>query len=312
VDTELDVLAESSVELVELLTVLGDLVEHLKRLLDDILADNLHDLVLLKSLTGQVEREILRIDNTLDEAEPLRNEIGAVISDEYTANVELDVVLSALGLKEIEGSALGNKEDSLELELALNGEVLDGEVVLPIVGKRLVEGGVLLSRDVRGVASPDGLVLVELLLLLFDLLDLLGLLLLLLLVVINLIGLLANGSKFRLRRSSCTNLLDLGLLVVISILGLLLLIGNLSLDLLGHVEEDGVRDELGVLLDDLLNLSLLEVLLETILDVEDDSGTAANAGRLLIKLDGERTTGAGLPEVLLCGRVSGTGHQIGY
>ena len=66
-DTELDVLAESAVELVELLLVLGDLVEELEGLLDDVLLDDLHDLVLLKSLTRQVEWEILRVDNTLDE-----------------------------------------------------------------------------------------------------------------------------------------------------------------------------------------------------------------------------------------------------
>ena len=68
VDTELDVLAEGRVELVELLLVLSDLVEELKGLLDDVLLDDLHDLVLLEGLTRQVEREILGVDNTLDEA----------------------------------------------------------------------------------------------------------------------------------------------------------------------------------------------------------------------------------------------------
>jgi hypothetical protein len=55
VDAELDVLAKGSVELVELLTILGNLVEEFERLLDDVLADDLHDLVLLESLTRQVE-----------------------------------------------------------------------------------------------------------------------------------------------------------------------------------------------------------------------------------------------------------------
>ena len=49
-DTKLDVLGESRVELVELLLIFRDLLEELKDLLDDVLLDDLHDLVLLKSL----------------------------------------------------------------------------------------------------------------------------------------------------------------------------------------------------------------------------------------------------------------------
>lgn len=220
VDTKLEVLGEGRVELVKLFAVLGDLVEHLQGLLDNVLLDDLHDLVLLKGLTRQVEGEILRVDNTLDKAEPLGNEVGAVIGDEDTADVELDVVLGALALKEIEGSTLGNKEDGAELELTLDREVLDGEVILPVVGEGLVEGGVLLGSDVGRIPGPDGLGLVEFLLLGLGLLDLLGLGLLLLLLIFY--------------------LLNLGLLLVI-LLGLLsLFIGNLSLNLLGDMEVDGV------------------------------------------------------------------------
>ncbi|KAH4032898.1 hypothetical protein HBH64_129420 [Parastagonospora nodorum] len=77
---------------------------------------------------------MILVDNTLDEAEPLGNEVGGVVGDEDTADVELDVVLGLLGLEQVEGSALGHKEDSAELELTLDGEVLDGKVVLPVVG----------------------------------------------------------------------------------------------------------------------------------------------------------------------------------
>ena len=81
--------------------------------------------------------------------------------------------------------------------------MLDGEVVLPVVGERLVEGAVLILGDVGGVARPDGLGLVELLvrllgdllllrllllvLVLVDLLDLRVLLVLSLLLVLNLL-----------------------------------------------------------------------------------------------------------------------------
>ena len=299
VDTELDVLAEGAVELVELLTVLGDLVEKLERLLHDVLLDDLHDLVLLEGLARQVERKVLRVDNTLDEAEPLGNEVGGIVSDEDAANVELDVVLGLLGLEQVEGSTLGDEEDSTELELTLNGEVLDGKVVLPVargaksatfkrsrrlngdlLGQALVESTVFLLGDIGRVAGPDGLGLVEFLLLNLGLLDSLGLLLFLLLII---------------------DLLDLGLLIVtLLLLGLLsILIGDLLLGLLQDVEVNGVGDELGVLLHNLLDAALVEVVELLVLEVEDHLGTTAKLLTRLIAGDGESTTGRRFPNVLL-------------
>ena len=189
VDTELDVLAERLVELVEVVLVLRNLGDEVHALLDEVLADDLENLVLLQRLTRDVERQILGVDDTLDEVEVLGDEVLAVVHDEDAADVELDVVALLLGLEEVEGCALGDVEDGLELELTLDGEVLDGKVLLPVVGQALVEGGVLLGGDLGGVARPDGLGLVELLVLDGLLLDLLGLFLLLLLLVLNLFDL---------------------------------------------------------------------------------------------------------------------------
>lgn len=136
-DAELDVLAESSVEFVELLTILSNLVEELKSLLDNVLLDDLHDLVLLETLTGQVQGKILGVDNTLDEAQPFGDEIGGIVGDEDTPDVKLDVILGLLSLEEVEGSALWHKENGAELELTLNGEVLDSEVVFPVTSRVL-------------------------------------------------------------------------------------------------------------------------------------------------------------------------------
>jgi hypothetical protein len=47
--------------------------------------------------------------------------------------------------------------------LTFDGEALDGKVIFPVTGKTLVEGAVLLRSDVRGIARPNGLRLVELL-----------------------------------------------------------------------------------------------------------------------------------------------------
>ena len=56
VDTQLDVLAERLVELVEVVLVLSDLGEQVKALLNKVLADDLENFVLLQRLTGDVER----------------------------------------------------------------------------------------------------------------------------------------------------------------------------------------------------------------------------------------------------------------
>ena len=68
-DTEFQVLAKCLVELGEVVLVVGNLSEEVHALLDDILADSLENLVLLKRLTGDVEGKTLGVDNTLDEVE---------------------------------------------------------------------------------------------------------------------------------------------------------------------------------------------------------------------------------------------------
>merc|ERR1712070_745562 len=121
VDAELDVLAELLVKLLEVLGVLLDLAEELDALLDNVLLDHLEDLVLLQRLARDVERQVLRVDDALDEGEPLGHQLLAVVHDEDAAHVELDVArVLLLGLEEVKGRALGHKKDGGELELALD------------------------------------------------------------------------------------------------------------------------------------------------------------------------------------------------
>jgi len=110
VDTELQVLAEGLVELAEVVLVLGDLAEEVHALLDDVLADDLEDLVLLEGLTRNVEGEILGIDDTLDEVEVLGDEVLAVVHDEDTTDIKLDVVALLLRLEEVEGGTVSFDE----------------------------------------------------------------------------------------------------------------------------------------------------------------------------------------------------------
>jgi len=120
VDTELEVLGELFVELLVVLVVLGAFLEEFHPLLDDVLLDDLEDLVLLQEFSGDVEWEIFRVNNTLDEAQVFRDKFITVVHDEDSSDVELDVVLLLLGFEQIERSSLGDEEDSSEFELTFN------------------------------------------------------------------------------------------------------------------------------------------------------------------------------------------------
>merc|ERR1712066_607771 len=184
VDAELQALAELLVELLVVVLLLGDLSEHLQALLHEVLLDHAENLVLLEGLTRDVQGQVLRVDDALDHVQPLGHELLAVVHDEDTAHVQLDVVALLLALEQVEGRAPRHEQESAELELALNAEVLHGKVVLPLVAHLL---------DLLGL-----LLLFLLLLLLIDLLDLglvtLGTILLLgLLLVLTVSDLLLAG-----------------------------------------------------------------------------------------------------------------------
>ena len=151
VDAEFQVLAKGFIELVEVVLILRNLAEKVHTFLDNVLTDDLEDLVLLKSLAGNVEGKIFRVNDTLHKIEVFGDNILAIVHDKDTADIELDVVTLLFGLEEIERSTAGemsrkrasqanplpfrNEEDGLELELTLDREVLDSEVVLPVVRK---------------------------------------------------------------------------------------------------------------------------------------------------------------------------------
>ena len=130
-DAQLQALAELLVELLVVVLLLSDLCEHLEALLHKILLDDSQDLVLLQGLTGDVQRQVLRVHHALHEVQPLWHQLLAVVHDEDTTHVQLDVVALLLGLEEVEGRPAGDEEQRTELQLALDAEVLHREVVLP-------------------------------------------------------------------------------------------------------------------------------------------------------------------------------------
>merc|ERR1719160_1722527 len=187
VDSEFKVLGELLIEFLVVLGVFLDLSEHFKALLDDVLFDDLQDFVLLEGLSGDVKRKILRVDDSLHEGKPLWDKFFAVVHDEDSSDVELDVVLLLLSLEKIEWSSLWHEEERSEFKLSLNGEMLDGQMFFPVVRKSLVESSVLVLGDILRLSHPDWLGLVKGLEFLGNLLDFLGLLLLLVTVVRDLL-----------------------------------------------------------------------------------------------------------------------------
>jgi len=248
---------------------------------------------LLKHFTRNVQGQIFGIDDTLDEVEPFGDEFFAVVHDEDTTNVELDVVQFLTSLEEIERSTLGNEEDRFEFELTFNGEVFDLQVVFPIVGERLVEFLVFFGGDVLGVTSPDGLGLVEEFPFGGGLLDLLGL-----------FGLLLF---FALAFFFIGYFFDLGLVAFFTFgffafglgFGLAFFFFYFFLLLLLDPQGNGVRDELRVLLDEILQTAFLQVLKLILLKEDLDLGTTVKGFTIDVFADGEGTTSGGFPDVLV-------------
>lgn len=68
-------------------------------------ADDFEDLVLLKGLTRNVERQIFGVNDAFDEIEVLWNEVLAVVHDKHSTDVELDVVALLFAFEKIERCA---------------------------------------------------------------------------------------------------------------------------------------------------------------------------------------------------------------
>ena len=116
VNTELKVLAELFVELLEVFSIFADFLEELKTFLGDVLLDDFQDFVVLEILSADVKREIFRVDNTSDEAEIFGDEVFTIIHNEDSSDVELDVIFLLLGFEHIEGSSLGDKDNGSEFK----------------------------------------------------------------------------------------------------------------------------------------------------------------------------------------------------
>jgi hypothetical protein len=84
--------------------------------------------------TRNVEGKILRVDDSLHEVEVLGYELLAVVHDKDTADVHFDAVLMLAVLKQMERSTAWDEEESAELELAFNREMLDSKMIILVIG----------------------------------------------------------------------------------------------------------------------------------------------------------------------------------
>lgn len=99
VHAQLQVLRELLLELGVVLLVLCDLAEHLEAALDDVLLDDLQHFVLLQHFSRDVEWQVVRVDNSFDKAELLRDQFLAVVHNEHASDLELNVVLLLFSLE---------------------------------------------------------------------------------------------------------------------------------------------------------------------------------------------------------------------
>lgn len=143
--------------------------------------------------------------------------------------------------------------------------------ILVILGNSLVEVVVLFLSDVRLFSQPQSLDLVDS----FPLPNLFS----------NSLGLGLLGLLLVFGRLGFTLILDFSIIGLGGFLidGFLLdglfgfLIGDGLSDFLGEEKLDGVLDELGVFLDEVLDLVLLHILYGVILQVKSNAGTSAES-----------------------------------
>merc|ERR1719326_958592 len=142
---------------------LRELLEHLEHLARKLLRDHLKDLVLLELLAVDVERQVVRVNNTLNPHQIARQEVVELVRDKHTADVELDVALPALSVAHVHvmGCALRNVQDRAELDVAFRIEVGVRERLKDVLANRLVERLVLLLRNVILGPKPDRLLRVD-------------------------------------------------------------------------------------------------------------------------------------------------------
>ena len=149
--------AELLVELgVRLGPVLRLLVEELEKTLGDDPVQLLDERPVLHRLAGDVEREVLAVDDPLQEAEPLRQQVLWPGVDQDLPAVERHGRLKP-GKAHLLRVALGNEEQGVDRDRRIRAEMEPEPGRLRVVGLELVELVVLLVLDLAFAPKPERL-----------------------------------------------------------------------------------------------------------------------------------------------------------
>jgi hypothetical protein len=211
--------------------------EKLENACGDVLLDAFDDSVLLQHLSGYIELETVRVDDSLGEAEPLWNELLVVVHAENTAGLYFDVVQLLVWLEQVVRRAARHEQADSECDVARDAEVLESEILLPILRDRLVELAVFVLGNLRRLPKLKLPIFAHQLSFLFD----------------------ARGLPLLVSVLDFTSALRLDLLRLVFVITHLLLLTPLD------VQHDQRPVDLGILLDQLLQLLRLTELARVLL-----------------------------------------------
>ncbi|RNA11735.1 hypothetical protein BpHYR1_037814 [Brachionus plicatilis] len=103
-------------------------------------ATNLKQFVLLQSLTGHIQRQVVRVDYAAYKAQILGQQVVHRVADEHSPHIA--------------GRVLANVQYGLERDLALGHKVRVHQRLLRVLGERLVKLNIFIIGDVSGLALP--------------------------------------------------------------------------------------------------------------------------------------------------------------
>ena len=267
----------------------------------------------MELLTGDIQRQVVGVDYTFDEVQIARHKILELLGDEHTAHVKLQGgALSVVVLEEIKGGSGGHVKDGLKVNLSFGSEVCVCKWLSWILRDCLVEVHILLLSDIILASGPDRFNVVDDL----PIPNLLGdrlhfrLLLLLIRVLFAVISDLHVVIDFLHFDYILLNDLIAIIIVLGDLNGALLWSVNWHLHLLvtAQIESDGVVNEFGVLLDEVLDLLLLDEFDCIVLEVKSHAGSSAESITARVLCDKELSVSSGSPDVLLI-IVSLRGHD---
>ena len=110
---------------------------------------------MLEEFPGDVQAQVLAVDDAPDEAEMLGQQVLAVLHDHHAGGVELQACLEVLGV-EIVGSLGGDIQQCLVADASLGADMDPGQGLLVVVELLPVEGVVLLLGHILLGTLPQG------------------------------------------------------------------------------------------------------------------------------------------------------------